>query len=996
MTTVLDDIRLLLHSIRDAPSSLTTLEDHTDFIRSLQTHAASIMTALDAPPPRSDKSDLLSDTMSLTSISMDMGPDEPFSTELDIAILHASPFLLRLPDSRYLPLPELNIKQEQHRLHRIFADANRALRTIHGVMSVDTLRQVLDRNVSVLHFSGHGRTDALIFEDANATGLGHVVDAATLRSLLCLPAPSLKLVFVSSCDSRQVGQVFLAAGVQHVVCVRQHERVLDDASILFADAFYHALLHGKTVPAAFGVAQARVRADAGALKTESDKFVLLQACACGLGEHTACACACDPLFGDVPHGRFFNLQLHQPKHALPAPPAFVLGREMELHALASLIHASGRVVTLRGAPGIGKTTVALKMAHFVQERRVFDDGVLFVNVRGLASAEGLDASVRAALTLTTQTQTQAPLATLLGHVLLVLDQVDDAGVSSLQAFLLNLLGAAPHVQVLVTSAQALGLVDEKVVQLDRLSPPVAARLFLKKSPRACRRSDFPDDVPPSVEAALAQHPLLAFLDGHPQAISLCAALLHDKTLPELTQAVVCAHTEPLATSLQVAINSLTDPDTRRFFALQGFLPAGALASDLRVLFGRDWERHAAVLCRYSLLHKRHHFPVKCKPRQKDAHHDALLAALQHYDAFVGGNQNTTSVTGRGRSAAHETLQKALSHAHLQSLSLLFTTFPFITTYARRWVTTADAARWTAHFAQSLRWTYEYIGTFSAFSNAAYMLLDIHEANAWMCIDRFADQDDEKRTDDTHDSDDLSETTTSDDKTKAKKRNKPTRKWAAATTALANYLAHTLFLAGRHQGASRAAKIGLDIAKAYGLKLAQANLTKLSATLLVQENKLDDAKSQFTAALLLYRASSGDHKAGQAAALTGLGLVHSRQGNLRGAHADFGRALALFEWSNHVLGQLNCHQRLGHLEKKLKMGDELEVTQHYAACRRLQGDLNNNKDEDERVRWVGHEMSLLLEVTEEKRTQAGDGEDSSSFARRKTYDRTRRRPSRDKV
>ncbi|ETV98089.1 hypothetical protein H310_09372 [Aphanomyces invadans] len=1023
--TVLDDIRMLLHSICHAPLK-NTLEEHIEYIKGVQKQACAILSVLDAASS-SDRSDNMSDTMSLLSLDPSVTFEQTMTTDLDVAVLHASPFLLRLPDKRYVPLPELNIKQEQHRLHRIFADSNRALRTVHGVMSVDSLRKVLDRNVTVLHFSGHGGganeadQDFLVFEDCNATGLGHLIDSTTLQSILCsgLPTPSLKLVFVSSCHSRQVGEVFLRAGVQHVVCVKQNEKILDEVSIIFSQAFYHAILHGKTVPQAFAIAQTRVSAETtNQYKVESGKFVLLQRCRCdALERQDDCKCVFEPLFFDVPHGKFFNLQLHnaQKKYMLPALPPIVLGREMELHTLAMLVHAPGGLVTVRGAPGIGKSTVALKVAHFMHERQVFEDGVVFCNVRGLTTVESLEASIRSTLLAEDSMNVNAPLHTLLHHTLVIIDHVDDTCRGPFRSFLVSLLSQSPRAKFVVTSTQALDMTDEKVVELHRLAPSQAARLFLKKAPRACHRLDFPEEITKPLDVELTHHPLLAYLDGHPQAIALCASLLQDKTLPELTHAI-CSQTTslpPLMTSLQVAISSLSDPDTMRFFALQGYLPAGALASDYRAMFDRDWERHASVLCRYSLLQKQHHFPIKCTPRQKDIHHEALLAALQDYDKYVSGTTRTMRpAMERSRSSVEESLQKTISHAHLQSLSILFSTFPFITSYARRWVRAPDAIRWTAHFAKSMRWTHQYIGTFSSFSNAAYLILDIHEANAWNCIERYEqgsnDMPSNLPTEPTseHESSDSPNQATPDETSTGpsgekpplrKKKRQP--KWASATASLACYFAHTLFLAGRHEGACRAVKSGLDIAKAHGLKTVQANLTKLWATILVQEKKVEEAKVQFGLALLLYRA--GDNKIGQASTLTGIGMVHSRQGNLRAAHSSFTKALALYEWSNHVLGQLNCHQRLGHLEKKLKMGDEVELTQHYAASRRLQGDLNNKK-EDELVRWVGHEMSLLLEISvditkrlpSKIRTDDGkqhDDEDVSSFARRKSYDSTRRRP-----
>ncbi|OQS00034.1 hypothetical protein THRCLA_06295, partial [Thraustotheca clavata] len=282
MSALLDDIRGLLEGICDSPCVLPSLNEYQVILEEFQRQASSILASLDQQSDTDTmRSEFLSDTMSLMSVdpSNAVATDPSTVTHLDIAVLHASPFLLRLPDHRLLPLPELNIRHEQRCLHKIFSESKRALKTTLGVMTVDSLREALDRNVQVLHFSGHGgmisgASNALVFEDPSANGLGQLVDVNILGSILragCT-ATCLKLVFVSSCHSREVGKVFINAGVEHVVCARQEQRVLDDISILFAHAFYHALVHGKTVPQAFEIAQARVHAENPA---ESNKFILL-------------------------------------------------------------------------------------------------------------------------------------------------------------------------------------------------------------------------------------------------------------------------------------------------------------------------------------------------------------------------------------------------------------------------------------------------------------------------------------------------------------------------------------------------------------------------------------------------------------------------------------------------------------------------------------------------------------------------------------------------
>lgn len=51
-------------------------------------------------------------------------------------------------------------------------------------------------------------------------------------------------VFVASCHSRLIGEVFRLAGAQHVICINTKERILDKVCVAFTKAFYHALIRG--------------------------------------------------------------------------------------------------------------------------------------------------------------------------------------------------------------------------------------------------------------------------------------------------------------------------------------------------------------------------------------------------------------------------------------------------------------------------------------------------------------------------------------------------------------------------------------------------------------------------------------------------------------------------------------------------------------------------------------------------------------------------------
>lgn len=79
---------------------------------------------------------------------------------------------------------------------------------------------------------------------------------------------------------------------------------------------------------------------------------------------------------------------------LPAELTPLLGREGDIQTLTRLLGEGVRLLTLRGPGGIGKTALALRLAHTVREQY---DHVLFVDLSALRAPEGLLPAVAAAL-----------------------------------------------------------------------------------------------------------------------------------------------------------------------------------------------------------------------------------------------------------------------------------------------------------------------------------------------------------------------------------------------------------------------------------------------------------------------------------------------------------------------------------------------------------------------------------------------------------------------
>jgi tetratricopeptide (TPR) repeat protein len=234
---------------------------------------------------------------------------------------------------------------------------------------------------------------------------------------------------------------------------------------------------------------------------ESDRSFADQTGSLWLLARTELSTSHEALFGGHPTGPVVQsreLHLHAPTdsplplpHQIPVDIANFTGRETELRRLDSLVHGDGRPSTvvisaIAGAPGMGKTALAIRWAHRVSSR--FPDGQLYVNLRGfgpvapLAPDEVLTDFLRALdvapAKIPSGVEAKAALyrSLLDGRRLLVL--LDNAGsVEQIRP----LLPGSPTCLVVVTSRSRLsGLVSQHGahrISLDVLSPNEAVGLL---------------------------------------------------------------------------------------------------------------------------------------------------------------------------------------------------------------------------------------------------------------------------------------------------------------------------------------------------------------------------------------------------------------------------------------------------------------------------------------------------------------------------------------
>ncbi len=161
------------------------------------------------------------------------------------------------------------------------------------------------------------------------------------------------------------------------------------------------------------------------------------------------------------------LRVVKARNNLPGPGDRLVGRDDDVRAIAEMVDQA-RFVTVVGAPGVGKSAVAVATAEGVSTR--FADGVCFVDLGVVKSPEGLAAAV--AIALGVGSLAEDPLPTILAHLrdkqcLLVLD--DCAGVAeAAPGFAGRLLEACPGVRCLTSAPRPLGAPDERVYRLQGL------------------------------------------------------------------------------------------------------------------------------------------------------------------------------------------------------------------------------------------------------------------------------------------------------------------------------------------------------------------------------------------------------------------------------------------------------------------------------------------------------------------------------------------------
>jgi predicted ATPase/Tfp pilus assembly protein PilF len=238
-----------------------------------------------------------------------------------------------------------------------------------------------------------------------------------------------------------------------------------------------------------------------------------------------------------------------PAHTPPAPLLPLIGREAEVCDVLNLLQTA-RLVTLLGAPGIGKSRLALEVAH--ESMPYFADGVAFIPLADVAAPADVPYAVLRALALTPSAH-QSVAAAIEAYLaprrlLLVLDNCEH--VLEIAPLFTDWLARAPQLKLLCTSRVPLDLYGEQEWPLAPLPVPDLAQ-------------------PPDLDA-WGQLPALQLLCARGRAADPGFSLTSENLLPLAT---LCVALDGLPLALELAAVRLRDlpPDVlvQQLFALRG-------------------------------------------------------------------------------------------------------------------------------------------------------------------------------------------------------------------------------------------------------------------------------------------------------------------------------------------------------------------------------------------------------------------------------------------
>jgi len=291
---------------------------------------------------------------------------------IDIALLTSSP-LLR--DDQPIT-PQINPQLVKRRLADFCTKAvgrtEKTVKFTHYTSSITNFQIACIGGAKVIHYSGQTFEGKLAFEMDPSEGVPGeclLVDGDLLKAYI--KEDSCKLAFVASSRPRFAGQVFVDAGVQHVVCIYSEESKDQACANEFTASFYMQLISGETVKKAYDVAIANAKAYPG---YDENNFMLIPNG--GVSGH-------DVIIFDANEENslegFQDRSNAFPYRSLIVDDGYMLGREqLVANIIPRVMRFSVNVIV--GPDKSNNTALMMATSNYLVDRYCFTKGAHYFNI----------------------------------------------------------------------------------------------------------------------------------------------------------------------------------------------------------------------------------------------------------------------------------------------------------------------------------------------------------------------------------------------------------------------------------------------------------------------------------------------------------------------------------------------------------------------------------------------------------------------------------------
>ncbi|MGE5601786.1 MAG: AfsR/SARP family transcriptional regulator [Nitrososphaerales archaeon] len=378
-------------------------------------------------------------------------------------------------------------------------------------------------------------------------------------------------------------------------------------------------------------------------------------------------------------------------HNLPLTSGSLIGRKDELERINALLGPGDpcRLLTLTGPGGTGKTRLAVEAAARLSLDTTpgLRDGIWFISLAKVSEKNSMLVEIARGLGFYFRPDSQQPVRDLLEflrqkQVLLVLDDFDNLANEEAIGLLLDILAAAPHVKILVTSRTRLACRDEYVIVVGGLQTPEtdrptaaedyeAVQMFLRCATRV--RSDFA--LTPKNTAAVVR--VCRLVHGMPLAIELAAAWAEVLSPAEIADEITRSldflearwqdlpdRQRSLRAVFESSWSSLGDAEREILMALTVFkggftrqqagLVAGASLRSLLALAHRSWLGYDAT-GRYSMHELLRQYAAENLAAAAGAQEQAMRRFCAYYNSFL--EEQATALRGPGQREASAGIER---------------------------------------------------------------------------------------------------------------------------------------------------------------------------------------------------------------------------------------------------------------------------------------------------------------------------------------------------